>query len=166
MRTASHPQAVDPANSLAAPLTPLAHGSVAILVTSLATRLNRGATSHYGRHFAIGMAEFRVVMALGLTKGLNIGELALSAEVDKAAASRALRTLQQRGLVDLEKTATRGRAAIVHLTPDGRVFAHAIRKSAAEREKSLTSVLSAKELELTVTALHKLMGGVQEMNSA
>jgi DNA-binding MarR family transcriptional regulator len=157
-------QGWDPAHSLAAPVTPLALDSVAVLVTSLATRLNRGATGYYQHHFAIGMAEFRIVMALGLAKGLNIGEVAMSAEVDKAAASRALRNLQRRGLVQLEQTVSRGRAAIVHLTPEGQVLESAIRKAAHRREKKLTAVLSPKELELTMVVLHKLIGGVHDMN--
>lgn len=158
-------QALDPAYSLGMPLTPLARDSVAILVTSLANRLNRGATSYYQHHFDIGMAEFRIVMALGFAKGLNIGEVATSAEVDKAAASRALRHLQQRGLVQLQQTVSRGRAAIVNLTTEGQVFECAIRKSARRREKKLTALLSPGELELAVLVLNKLIAGVSDMNT-
>lgn len=154
-----------PAHKQDTPVTPLARDSVAVLVTSLATRLNRGATSYYQHHFAIGMAEFRIVRALGLAKGLNIGEVALSAEVDKAAASRALRDLQRRGLVQLEPTVSRGRAAIVHLTTEGQDLERAIREAACEREKKLAAVLSPGELELAMVVLHKLIGGVHDMNT-
>ena len=149
---------------LASPITPLARDSLALLVTSLAARLNRGATAYYPQHFGIGMAEFRIVLALGQENGLNIGALATVAEVDKAAASRGLRTLEQRGLVELLQTSSRGRAAIAQLTIQGRSFEFDIRKSAQRRENKLTAVFSATELEFANDFLYKLTGQVAIMN--
>ncbi|MGJ7504070.1 MULTISPECIES: MarR family winged helix-turn-helix transcriptional regulator [unclassified Variovorax] len=157
-------RAADPLASLAAPIAPLAEEYIAVLVMSLAGRLNRGASSHYQKHFELSMADYRIVLALGLAKNLNISAVASSADVDKAAASRSLRALEQRGIVELEQTATRGRAAIVHLTETGRELERQIRKSSRQRERRFIAALSEDERQQAVALLKKLIAGVPHMN--
>jgi len=149
---------------LAAPIAPLAEEYLAVLVMTLAVRLNRGASNYYLKHFDISMADYRIVLALGLAKDLNISAVAASADVDKAAASRSLRALEQRGVVELEQTATRGRAAIVHLTQAGRELERALRKSSRQRERRFIAGLTDEERGQAVALLKKLIGGVPRMN--
>lgn len=150
--------------NLAAPLTPLAENSLTFLVMSLAGRLNRGAAHYYLRHFAIGMADFRILMALGLARGLNVGEVAQAADVDKAAASRSLKLLHERGLVQMQQTSTRGRAAIVHLTASGEALERDIRRAARRREQRFHASLTPAERETASTLIRKLIGNVPAMN--
>lgn len=147
-----------------APITPLARDSLAFLVMSLAGRLNRGASNFYQRHFDLGMAEFRIVMALGLSNGMNVGEVAVAADVDKAAASRSLKWLQQQGLVQMEQTVSRGRAAIVCLTPQGEAFRKVIHKTARRRERQFVATLTAEERILAERLIHQLIANVPRMN--
>ena len=155
--------AVAPA-AAAAPVAPLAQKYLAVLILTLAGRLNRGASSFYMSRFAITMVDYRIVLALGLAKGLNVGEVAHAADVDKAAASRSLRVLQQRGYVDLEQTSGRGRAAIVHLTEAGRAFERELKKAARVREQRFVAGLTAQEREQAAALVLKLIGGVPNMN--
>lgn len=150
----------------AAPLTPLADDSLTFLVTSLAARLNRGAAHYYLQHFALGIADFRVLMALGLGSGLNVGELALAADVDKAGASRSLKLLHERGLVEMEQTSTRGRAAIARLTPRGTAFEREVRRAARRRERCFHASLTPAERESVATLMRKLVDNVPAMNQA
>jgi DNA-binding MarR family transcriptional regulator len=150
--------------SQAMPVTPLARDSLAILVTSLAARLNRGATAFYQSNFGIGMAEFRILLALGRNQTLNIGEVAIAAEVDKAMTSRSLRTLELRGLVQLQQTSTRGRAAIAKLTSQGHQLEQEIHIAARRREQKLTATLSQNEIETANVLLYKLVNCVAHMN--
>ena len=150
--------------ALAAPIAPLAEEYIAVLVMSLAGRLSRGASNYYQKHFDIGMADYRIVLALGLARDLNISAVAASADVDKAAASRSLRALEQRGIVELEQTATRGRAAIVHLTPEGRALERQLRKSSRLRERRFIAALADDERRQAVALLKKLIAGVPNMN--
>lgn len=146
------------------PLPALADKYLAVLVVTLAGRLNRGATSFYLRHFGITMADYRIVLTLGLAKGLNVGEVAVAADVDKAVASRSLRVLGERGLVDLEQTSGRGRAAIVHLTEAGRSFERGLKQAARKREARLVAPLAADERVQAAALLRKLIDGVAGMN--
>lgn len=149
---------------LAAPLAPLADEYIAVLVMTLAGRLNRGASNYYLKHFDLSMVDYRIVLALGLTKGLNISAVATAADVDKAAASRSLRSLEQRGVVELEQTATRGRAAIVHLTEQGRQLERKIKKTSRLREARFVSKLTGDECAQVTVLLKKLIAGVPDMN--
>lgn len=151
-------------HGIAAPVAPLAEKYLAMLVMTLAGRLNRGASSFYTRRFDITMTDYRIVMALGLAKGLNVGEVATAAEVDKAAASRSLRSLEKRGWVDLEQTSGRGRAAIVNLTETGQAFERELKKAARLREQRLVASLDAGERAQAAVLLRKLISGIPNMN--
>jgi DNA-binding MarR family transcriptional regulator len=150
--------------SLTAPIAPLAEEYLAVLVVSLSGRLTRGAASYYQRHFDIGMVEYRIVLALGLARNLNISAVAAAADVDKAAASRSLRVLEQRGIVELEQTNSRGRAAIVHLTEAGVALERQLKKTSRERERRFVATLSKAEREQATALLKKLIAGVAHMN--
>lgn len=152
------------APDLAAPIPPLAQDYLAVLVMTLAGRLNRGASNYYLRHFDIGMTEFRIVLAVGMAKGLNISEVATAADVDKASASRSLRLLQGRGIVELEQTRTRGRASIVRLTPEGKSLERDVRKAARRRDKSFFAALSVQERTLVFELIRKLINSIPDMN--
>jgi DNA-binding MarR family transcriptional regulator len=150
--------------ALAAPIAPLADEYIAVLIMSLAGRLNRGASGYYQTHFDISMVDYRIVLALGLAKNLNISAVATSADVDKAAASRSLRALEQRGIVELEQTVSRGRAAIVHLTEEGRALERQLKKSSRARERRFIAALSEDECTQATALLKKLIAGVPHMN--
>jgi DNA-binding MarR family transcriptional regulator len=152
------------ASELAAPVAPLAEKYLAVLIMSLAGRLNRGASAFYMKRFGIAMADYRTVLALGLAKGLNIGEVASAADVDKAAASRSLRILEKRGFVELEQTHGRGRAAIVHLTEEGRRFERELKKISRAREERFLAALGPQERVQAVGLIRKLIDGVPAMN--
>jgi len=149
---------------LAAPLAQLAQNYLAVLVMTLAGRLNRGAAHFYMRRFEMTVNDHRIMLALGLAQGLNVGEVATAAVVDKAAASRSLRALGKRGLVDLEKTQRRGRAAIVRLTTAGRAFERELKKATRLREDRFLAGLDKSERTQTAVLVRKLIDGVANMN--
>jgi DNA-binding MarR family transcriptional regulator len=151
-------------DDFATPIAPLAEEYLAVLIVSLASRLSRGAASYYLRQFDIGMADYRIVLALGLAKGLNITAVAAAADVDKAAASRGLRLLAKRGIVELEQTSSRGRAAIVHLTETGAALERQLRKSSRARERRLVSALTDAERAQAAVLVKKLIAAVPHMN--
>ena len=115
----------------------LAEDHVAVLLSSVGTRLNRGATAYYRTAWNLGMVEWRLLIVLKDTEFLNVSELSEAADVDKAAVSRSLALLEERKLVSVEQTRTRGRAAIVTLTTEGRKLSKTLLRVSRERESLL-----------------------------
>ena len=83
------------------------------------------------------MAEWRLLLVLSSTKSLNVGELSEAADLDKAAVSRSLTVLEERKLVSIEQTRTRGRAAIARLTAEGRKLSSQLMQVSLARQARL-----------------------------
>jgi len=115
----------------------LARDHVAVLVSTIGMRLSRGAMAYYRSTWNISTVEWRLLMTLNSIESLNVSELSDAADIDKAAASRSLALLQERKLVSVEQTRSRGRAAIAKLTAEGRKFAAKLAKVSREREARL-----------------------------
>jgi DNA-binding MarR family transcriptional regulator len=95
-------------------------------------------------------------MTLNSIESLNVSELSDAADIDKAAASRSLALLQERKLVSVEQTRSRGRAAIAKLTADGRKFAAKLAKVSREREARLFKDFAIADKERLNALLHQL----------
>ena len=83
------------------------------------------------------MAEWRLLQVLRNTESLNVGKLSAAADLDKAAVSRSLVLLQQRKLVSVTQTRTRGRAAIAELTAEGKKLSARLMQVSLQRQERL-----------------------------
>jgi DNA-binding MarR family transcriptional regulator len=95
-------------------------------------------------------------MTLNSIEALNVSELSEAADIDKAAASRSLALLQERQLVSIEQTRSRGRAAIARLTAEGRKFVTKLAEVSRQREARLFKSFSATDKERLKELLHHL----------
>ena len=87
--------------------------------------------------FDLGMAEWRLLIVLRSTEALNVGELSAAADLDKAAVSRSLVLLEERKLISVTQTRTRGRAAIAKLTPEGKKLSARLMEVSLQRQAQL-----------------------------
>jgi DNA-binding MarR family transcriptional regulator len=94
-----------------------------------------------------------------------VREVAEMADHDYAAASKSLRALQQRGLVDVEQTRSRGRAAIVSLTPRGVDVWRRMRSAARARQRRLLAAFTPQEIETLWSLLRRVEAQVPAMNA-
>ena len=72
--------------------------------------------------------------------------------------------VEQRGIVELQQTSTRGRAVIVHLSAAGVELERELKKAAKRRDKRLMSSFSANERGQTVGVIRRLIASVPAMN--
>jgi len=139
-RTAVRPVATVPADD-GSPSQPagglLAQQHITILLVGIGLRCTRSASAYYRATFDLGMAEWRLLMVLRSTEALNVGELSTAADLDKAAVSRSLVLLQQRKLVSVTQTRTRGRAAIAELTAEGKKLSARLMQVSLQRQERL-----------------------------
>jgi DNA-binding MarR family transcriptional regulator len=129
---------------------------IGVLLSSVGTRLNRGATAYYRAAWNLSMVEWRLMMVLKDTEALNVGELSEAADLDKAAVSRGLALLEERKLISIEQTRTRGRAAIARLTAEGRKLSEKLLRVSREREALLFKYVTPAEKERLIALLHQL----------
>ena len=102
------------------------------------------------------MVEWRLLIVLKDTEFLNVGELSEAADLDKAAVSRSLALLEERKLVSVEQTRTRGRAAIASLTVEGRKLSEKLLQVSLEREALLFKYFTAADKKHLNVLLHQL----------
>ena len=137
---------------------------LAAYIMGVANRLANGASAHYRQHHNLGMSEWRAVMAIGTSTHRIVREVAEMADLDYAAASKSLKLLAQRGLVEIEQTQRRGRAAIASLTPEGHALYRQLRASARRRQRRLVSSFTAAEIETLWSLLRRIEKAVPHMN--
>ncbi len=125
----------------------LAREQTAVLVSILGARFSRGAMAYYRAAWNISTVEWRLLLTLNQIESLNVSELSDAADIDKAAASRSLVLLQDRKLVSVEQTRSRGRAAIAKLTAEGRKLTAKLAQVSREREARLFKDFTAAEKE-------------------
>ncbi len=123
----------------------LADEHLTLLVVGVGQRLNRSATAFYRARWDIGMAEWRLLLMLLAQGEASVSTLAERADIDKALCSRSLATLQDRQLVKVEATRTRGRAAVVRLTESGRTMAMELQTAARQRHEAMFATMSGEE---------------------
>ncbi|SDT53605.1 MarR family winged helix-turn-helix transcriptional regulator [Bradyrhizobium canariense] len=129
---------------------------IAVLLSSVGTRLNRGATAYYRTAWNLSMVEWRLLIVLKDTEFLNVGELSEAADLDKAAVSRSLALLEERKFVSVEQTRTRGRAAIAKLTVEGRELSEKLLRVSLEREALLFKYFTPADKEHLNVLLRQL----------
>ncbi len=138
---------------------------LAAYIMGVANRLANGASSHYRSRFNMGMSEWRAMMAIGTSSHRIVREVAEMADLDYAAASKSLKLLQQRGLVEIEQTRRRGRAAIASLTPSGLEVYRQLRNSARRRQLRLLSSFAPDEIDTLWSLLRRIEQAVPHMNA-
>jgi DNA-binding MarR family transcriptional regulator len=129
---------------------------ITVLLVSIGLRLNRGASAYYRATFDLGMAEWRLLLVLGSTESLNVGELSEAADLDKAAVSRSLVLLEERKLITVAQTRTRGRAAIAKLTPGGKKLSDRLMQVSLQRQARLFKNFSKADKERLNALLARL----------
>lgn len=138
---------------------------LAAYLIGIANRLSNGASNYYRREFGLGMSEWRAMTAVGSARESIVREVAEMADLDHAAASKSVRLLQARGLVSIEQTSRRGRAAIVRMTPEGTETYKKLREAARRRQRRLLSAFSAEEIEQLWSLLRRVKAQVAHMNA-
>lgn len=138
---------------------------IAAYIMGVANRLANGASNHYRSRFNMGMSEWRAMMAIGTSSHRIVREVAEMADLDYAAASKSLKLLAARGLVAVEQTNRRGRAAIASLTAEGLAVYHQLRESARKRQRRLLAAFTAAEVATLWALLRRVEAQIPRMNA-
>lgn len=110
----------------------------------------------YQDQFGVTIWEWRVIAILGEGEAMTAQAISDSAAMDKVSVSRAVRTLEERGLVERENNAADRRSRLLHLTDDGRRVYDEIAPVALDQEAALLSDFSEDEIAVLAGLLDRL----------
>jgi len=119
--------------------------------------ISRSMAAVYHRRYELSRDEWRLLAALAGSGRIQAAEAAQLTTLDKMQASRALRSLQSRGLVDRRTDENDRRHVIVQLLPAGRALLRQITPMVLAREAYLLEALDDEERAVLDRALAKLM---------
>lgn len=133
------------------------------LVRAVANKLEGGASRFYRKHYAIGLSEWHILVALAADPWITSPVLCKNAGLDKAAVSRSLARMEEQGLVLSRDTSGRSRATA--LTAKGRRLHDRIAQAAIAREQQLLAEFSPKQIDSLIgllTSLSKAAAGLTD----
>lgn len=117
----------------------------------LANALSRGAARRYRQDFGVSLMEWRILALLGGFAPLTLRDLARESGLDKAQASRAVKALVARGLVERATGAQDAREVALRLSETGAALQEGLMQAARERDAAFRAALP----EGTLTALEE-----------
>lgn len=130
---------------------------VPALLVFLANKITNGSSNLYRKHFGVGVIEWRCMALLALEPWISPSRICQVIGLDKAAVSRSVRSLKDKGLVEVRSSTQRSRFLEIALTPEGCRLQDRIIRVALERERRLLADIAPEELELLVGILNRML---------
>ncbi|WP_417315782.1 MarR family winged helix-turn-helix transcriptional regulator [Cycloclasticus pugetii] len=135
------------------------------IVTFLANKLSTGASVCYRRHFGVGVVEWRLLALLKVENNITANRMCQVIGLDKAAVSRALKSLLEREAITFTKDFKDGRSVLVNLTGKGVSLHDQILAVAKKRESLLLEGLEADEVDQLIFLLQKISSRIPIVNA-
>jgi DNA-binding MarR family transcriptional regulator len=137
--------------------------SASVLLAFLGNRLNATGSAAYRKHFGLGITEFRLLAMLAVEPDIVAARVCEVMGIDNGAASRALRDLERRGLVEHRPDEQNRAYRRWSLTGAGGTLHDQAVRIAIERERLLLLDLSAEERGQLIDMLRRLLGRTADL---
>jgi DNA-binding MarR family transcriptional regulator len=135
-------------------------------LTWTASKLSRGASGFYLKHFGVGIEVWRCLVLLAAEGACSANQVSRVIGMDKASVSRCFKSMQAGGLICIALDQTDGRARVAVLTSKGRALHDDIRDVALERERALLAVLSKDESSALLALLQRVHENLPAVEAA
>jgi len=122
----------------------------------LASLASNALAQIYAERFGLSIPAWRVVATLGQYDIRTARDIAAHGVMHKSTVSRAVSSLEQRGLIVRRPNQDDRREELLALTAEGRAIYEALAPQALAFEERLVSVLSAEEQEVLSALVDKL----------
>lgn len=132
-------------------------------LSSINNALSRGASSLYRERFGIGISEWRTVSMLAIEPDITAARVCEVINLDKAAASRALATLDELGFLDSEVSETDPRKKRWRLNRKGYALHDAIMRIALAREETLLEGVDPQDLEAAIRVMRLMLKNLRNL---
>ncbi|SMC76110.1 MarR family winged helix-turn-helix transcriptional regulator [Rhizobium sp. RU36D] len=136
---------------------------IPFFLSSINNALSRGASAIYRERFGIGISEWRTISMLAIEPEITAARICEVVNLDKAAASRALATLDEMGYLGSVSAETDPRKRTWWLNDKGYELHATIIEIALAREKALIEGVDPQDLEAAIRAMRIMMSNVRRM---
>jgi len=138
---------------------------VPALITFIANKLSRSATTVYQKRFGVNVTEWRILALLAIEPAIPAARICHVIGFDKGPVSRTLTVMEQSGLVTIRTDEHDGRSHAISLTPKGRATHDRVIAVALERERRLLSCLGSDEREVLISLLVRIHGNLDAVTA-
>ena len=139
--------------------------SFPMLISTIANKISRGGSRVYLQLFGIGIIEWRILYVLAETPDATAQAVCNKIDLDKAAASRSLQVLEQRGFVVAGAHPSDARKRTLSLTASGRALHDRILPLSTQREQQLLRGFTETEREQLLGLLRRMHVNAVEMDN-
>jgi DNA-binding MarR family transcriptional regulator len=122
----------------------------------VATLMSQALSRVYARHYRLGIAEWRVLVALGQFGWINGKAICTHTHMHKTKVSRAVAILERRKLIARRANRADMRESLVSLTPAGCAIYEELAPRAIEFARRLTEILTPSDRDAFHRALKQL----------
>lgn len=134
------------------------------LLVAVNNTLSRGASHYYLEHFDIGIVEWRVISMLAIEPDIPASRICSVISLDKAATSRALSQLLNKGYLMFEAAPSDVRRKTWRLNEKGYKLHDKILKIALIREAKLTKGSDPEDLEAYLRVMRIMLKNVNDLS--
>jgi DNA-binding MarR family transcriptional regulator len=139
--------------------------SISYLIGAISNILSIGGSRLYRRAFNIGLTEWRLMWVLAIAPGITAQRASQIMGLDKAAVSRAVAALEQRGLVRVVPDPSDSRQRTIELSETGTELHGRIMIIAKERERRLLAPFTKDEVRVLTGLLRRMHTNAVNVNA-
>jgi DNA-binding MarR family transcriptional regulator len=134
-------------------------------ITTIANKWSSSSSELYRRKYDIGIVEWRLMALLANEPWIQASRVDAVVGMDKAAVSRGVRPLEQRGLIQTRPNEVDPRRKEMALTPEGRKLHDKIAALALARQEQLLCELKADERRVLLDILRRVLIGLRGLRA-
>ena len=139
--------------------------SFQMFISTIANKISRGGSRVYLQLFGVGIIEWRILSVLAEDSGATAQSVCNKIDLDKAAASRSLRVLEQHGYVTAGAHPNDARKRVLSLTGSGKALHDRMLPVSIQREQHLLSGFTESERDQLSDLLRRMHANAVEMDN-
>lgn len=130
------------------------------LLSTVSNAWGRKTSTIYRRDFGLGLSEWRVISMLNIEPGITASRICDVIRHDKAAVSRSLKILQEKGLLRSEQVTNDPRKRLWYLSEEGLKTHDALLAVALSCERELVANIPPEDFDVFLKVMHQMLTNI------
>ncbi|WP_245752492.1 MarR family winged helix-turn-helix transcriptional regulator [Poseidonocella pacifica] len=130
------------------------------LLNAVSSAWGRKTSAIYRRDFGLGLVDWRVMAMLNIEPGITASRICDVIRLDKAAVSRSLKQMLEKGLLHFEQPSNDPRKRLWRLSEAGQTSHEAVLGVALACERDLVDGISPSELDTFLRVMRQMLSNI------